>query len=59
LEELRRQPALISTPTVAVTASAMPGEEERIVAAGFTGYLAKPYVVEDIIGLVMRLLTSE
>lgn len=39
---LRAIPALRTTPMVAVTSYAMPGDRERCMAAGCTGYLEKP-----------------
>jgi two-component system, cell cycle response regulator len=59
LERLRQVPRLAGRPMVAVTASAMAGDEERALAAGFTAYLAKPYEVDDVVGLVDRLLNNE
>jgi two-component system cell cycle response regulator len=44
--ELARQfkadPRLKGTPLVAVTALAMAGDRDRIIAAGFNGYISKP-----------------
>ena len=42
LRRLRADPATASIPVVAVTASVTPGERDRVVAAGFNGYIAKP-----------------
>ena len=41
-EELRKHPAIVNTPIVAVTSYAMTGDRERILAAGCTGYIEKP-----------------
>ncbi len=42
LAEIRETPDLSSIPVVAVTASAMKGDREEILARGFDGYLSKP-----------------
>ncbi len=39
---LRAQAALASTPIVAVTSYAMPGDRERALASGCNGYIEKP-----------------
>ena len=56
---VRGHPELASTRVVAVTASAMVGDRERIVAAGFDGYIQKPIDPERFIGEVQRFLPSE
>ena len=43
LAELRRRPACQHTHVVAMTAYALPGDEERFLAAGFDRYIAKPF----------------
>jgi CheY-like chemotaxis protein len=39
---LRKDPRFASIPIVALTASAMQGDRERALAAGFSSYIAKP-----------------
>jgi two-component system, cell cycle response regulator DivK len=42
LRKVREDPQLSSIPVLAVTASAMRGDEEEALKAGFDGYLSKP-----------------
>ena len=42
LRAMRAIPALQAVPIFAITASAMEGDEQRGLAAGFTAYLTKP-----------------
>ena len=39
-------------PIVALTASAMKGDRERLLAEGFNGYIAKPINIKEIPGIV-------
>lgn len=62
LEFARRakaDPALRNTPLMAVTAYAMVGDRDRILAAGFDGYIAKPIDAEELLAAIQRLLTLE
>lgn len=42
--QMKRNPALRSIPLVAVTTLAMVGDRDKVLAAGFDGYIAKPIV---------------
>jgi two-component system cell cycle response regulator DivK len=55
LKLLRADPATATIPVVAVTASVTPGERERVVAAGFNAYIAKPIDMPLFIETVERL----
>jgi CheY-like chemotaxis protein len=56
--QLRRVPALARVPFVAVTALAMVGDRERILAAGFDGYIAKPIEPEHFIPALREILAG-
>ncbi|MCK5236545.1 MAG: response regulator, partial [Deltaproteobacteria bacterium] len=43
-------------PVVALTASAMMGDEEKILAQGFDGYVPKPIELSKLLGEVSRVL---
>jgi two-component system cell cycle response regulator DivK len=49
---LRADPRTSGIPIVAVTSSAMMGDRERLLAAGFDGYLEKPINVREFAGQV-------
>lgn len=42
LAAIRADPAIASTPVVAVTAYSMAGDREKALSAGFAGYISKP-----------------
>ncbi len=52
LQRLRTTPGTTATPVLAVTASAMVGDRERLIAEGFDDYLAKPIRVRELIDRV-------
>jgi two-component system, cell cycle response regulator DivK len=58
LRRLKEDPVTKAIPVVAVTASAMPQERTRIVAAGFDGYLTKPLSVREFLAELARILGS-
>lgn len=45
-------------PVLALTASAMKGEEEKILSHGFDGYIAKPIEVKKMLALISSNLAS-
>jgi len=56
LRRLRADPALRATPVIAVTASAMTHDRQKIMAAGFDGYQAKPISVRPFLAAVREAL---
>ena len=56
LSELRQDPRFAALPILALTASAMQGDRERALAAGFTAYMAKPVALAHLRDEVQRLL---
>jgi CheY-like chemotaxis protein len=53
---LKADPVLRRIPLVAVTASAMAGDRDRGLAAGFDGYIAKPIDPERFVPRIERFL---
>ena len=56
VREIRLDDELARTPVVALTASAMQGDRERAIAAGFTDYISKPISLRALRTEVERLL---
>ncbi|MFF4273533.1 HAMP domain-containing protein [Streptomyces sp. NPDC001536] len=54
--EIRRMPQYANLPIIAVTAKAMPGDQEKSLASGANDYVTKPVDADDLIGRVRRRL---
>ncbi|ULR48083.1 HAMP domain-containing protein [Streptomyces deccanensis] len=55
--EIRSMPQYADLPIIAVTAKAMPGDQEKSLASGANDYVTKPVDTGDLIGRVRRWLT--
>jgi CheY-like chemotaxis protein len=53
---LKEEAATAAVPIVAITAHAMTGDEERILAAGCAGYISKPINTRELSGAVRGFL---
>ena len=59
LERLRAQPGLVLTTVVALTAFAMREDRERLLAAGFDGYMSKPIEIRAFLQQVQQFCSQE
>ena len=58
LKVLRADPATAGIPVAAVTASVMPGDRSKIMAAGFDEYIGKPIDLKGFLASVARLVAG-
>jgi len=56
LGQIRQDPAIARTPVIAVTASAMTHDRQKIMASGFDGYQSKPINVKEFLAAVREML---
>ena len=56
LRQLRADPATAGIPVIAVTASAMTQDRQKILAAGFDAYQSKPISIRPFLDLVREVL---
>lgn len=56
---LKNDPELASIPVIAVTAFAMKGDEEKILAGGCEAYLSKPISINAFIGTIRQFLDRD
>lgn len=55
---LRENEKYASIPIVAITAYAMTGDREKILAEGFTDYLSKPFTMTELLALIKKIFNS-
>ena len=58
LGALRQRPEGAQVPVLAMTAYALPGDRERFLAAGFSGYISKPFSRQTLIDTLFRVLAA-
>ncbi len=54
LGRLRADERTASIPALALTAQAMDGDRERLLAAGFDGYVSKPVDIVELVAIVKQ-----
>ncbi len=57
-ERLRKSPKTASIPVIALTAHAMQGDEDKVMQAGFDGYIAKPFSVTMLVSDIKTILNQ-
>lgn len=55
-QRIRAEPKTSHIPIIALTAHAMEGDKERVLAAGFNGYISKPIEVLTFVDTVRAIL---
>jgi two-component system, cell cycle response regulator DivK len=58
LGQLRADPSTRSIPVIAVTASVMAQERQKVMAAGFDGFQGKPISVRELLETIRRVLAT-
>ena len=58
LREIRRERALDAIPVLAVSASVMPDEQQKIVTSGFDAFIIKPINLKQFLDTVKRFLAQ-
>jgi two-component system cell cycle response regulator DivK len=59
LRQIRADATLTGTPVLAVSASVMPDEQQKIVASGFDAYVTKPINLKQFVETVGRFLAPK
>jgi two-component system, cell cycle response regulator DivK len=56
LGQLRADPTTRAIPVIAITASVMPQDQRKVMAAGFDGFQGKPISVRELLATVREIL---
>lgn len=56
--QLRKIDSYRNTPIIAMTAFAMDGDKEEFLSSGCTDYISKPFVQDDLINLINRVIET-
>ncbi len=56
--KIRQIDGYADVPIVAVTAYALPGDREKFLSNGFSGYLSKPFTAEELMDTISRTLEN-
>lgn len=59
LAHLKADAGMREIPVVVLSADAMPGQQERLIAGGAAGYLTKPIDIAELLTVVDRVLAAE
>src|SRR5690606_37284355 len=59
IKHLRTQPELKALPVVATTANALKADRQACLAAGFSDYLSKPFLPDELQAVLQRWLLPE
>ncbi|HEU0199334.1 MAG TPA: response regulator [Burkholderiaceae bacterium] len=59
VKRMRADPLTRETKVLAITALAMKGDRERILAADFDGYVSKPFEIQVLLGAVKSVLSGQ
>jgi two-component system cell cycle response regulator DivK len=57
LREIRKESSLDAMPVLAVSASVMPDEQQKVVTSGFDAFITKPINLKQFLETVQRFLT--
>ncbi|MBI5958192.1 MAG: response regulator, partial [Chloroflexi bacterium] len=54
IKKIRANPETAGIPAIALTAHAMSGDKERVLEAGFNGYISKPFMLDTFLEEIQR-----